>query len=70
MTKVTLENTGVSHTKRIVREGTVIAMALEYSTGRWGAYDSRSDKRMTGLTFKTANAVRIWVEAQSEKEPA
>lgn len=58
----TLERTGHSGVRRIVRNGEVVAMAQQFANGRWSAY-TIEDKRLTPKTFRTPNAVLLWFNA-------
>ena len=59
MAKFKIEGTGVRHSKRITRDGELVAMAEQLST-KWRVFDI-NDQRMTGRLFDSANEARDWV---------
>ena len=65
MAKFKVEGTGVKHSKRITRDGELVAMAEQFSSNKWSVFDPSDDRRMTDLFFDSANEVRNWVKANS-----
>lgn len=60
MAKFKIEGTGVKHSKRITRDGELVAMAEQLSTDKWGVFDI-NDQRMTDRLFDSANEACDWV---------
>jgi len=62
--KFKIEATGDPCAKRILRDGQIVAMALQMSNSTWGAYEADSETRATPLSFGSAIEVRNWVKAR------
>jgi hypothetical protein len=60
MTTTVLERTGFSDTRRIVKEGKIVALVQKLSNGQWGLYDPDDDRRLTPETFRTPKASLQW----------
>ncbi len=63
MAKFKIEGTGVKHSKRITRDGELVAMAEQFSNGKWSLYRPNDDQlRMTDQFFENVNEARNWVK--------
>lgn len=63
MPKLKIEATGEKHSKRVLCDGHLAALALELSNGKWGAFTVDGGQQLTSRTFDSAKDAGKWVEA-------
>jgi hypothetical protein len=62
MAKIKIEATGVKHSKRVLCDGRFVALAEEFSNGKWGAFAVDGGQQLTLRTFENAKDVGKWVK--------
>ena len=63
MPKMKIESTFDKHSKRIVLDGELVALALAFSNGKWGVFTVDGGQQMTPRAFDSAKDVGKWVKA-------
>jgi hypothetical protein len=64
MPRMKIEATGVKHSKRVLCDGHLCALAEEFSNGKWGAFSVDGGQQLTSETFDSARDVAQWVKAR------